>query len=183
METAVILLVCGLRLQGTLPLDVVLHNSAGIAGEDLSTARRQVEAIFRQAGIAVTWPEPNHNTEDSKPFQVTVLLRQQDPNWSPKRRPVMGMALASDSRRGVTMIYYESISGVARKYLQPAPELLAITIAHEIGHLLLPHPAHASEGIMRADWEGDDLRHAALQPLRFTADEAARLRARISGVR
>jgi hypothetical protein len=184
MEIAAIALLCCLGLaQPALPLDVILHDSAGVAADDLANTRGQIEAIFLDAGIAVTWRTARRSTEASDPFQVTVLLRKQDAGWTPKRRPVMGVALASDARRGVTSVYYNSIAGVARTYSQPVVVLLAITIAHEIGHLLLPAPAHASEGIMRADWEGDDLRHAAMQPLGFTAEQAASMRMKISAAR
>ncbi len=79
------------------------------------------------------------------------------------------------------MIFYDAIAGVARPYIQSAVDLLAITIAHEIGHLLLPHPAHATSGVMRADWEGDDLRHAVHEELRFTAVQAQHIRLKLSG--
>jgi hypothetical protein len=184
METAGIVLLCCLRLTPhPLPLDVILHDSANVAARDLANARRQIDAIFLEAGIAVTWRAANRPRDASDPFQVIVLLRKQAPEWTPKGRPVMGMALAADNRRGVTSIYYGSIAGVAHRYTQPLPALLAVTIAHEIGHLLLPHPAHVVEGIMRADWEGDDLRHAAMQPLRFTAEQAASMRLKISAAR
>ena len=184
MGTAGFLLLCCLNLaQATLTLGVTLHDSSGADAEDLAAARSQVSAIFREAGIAVSWGSASRPREESDPFQITVLLRKRDPNWTPKRRPIMGVALAPDARRGVTTIYYSAIADVARQYSQPVPALLAIAIAHEIGHLLLPHPAHSSDGIMRADWEGDDLRRAALQPLHFTSAEAARMRQRVSVAR
>ena len=31
---------------------------------------------------------------------------------------------------------------------------LALVLAHEIGHLLLPEYSHAPSGLMRAHWEG-----------------------------
>ena len=183
MEIAGIALLCCIGLaQPALPLDVILHDSAGVRAEDLADARRQIETIFLEAGIAVRWRAATHLSAPAEAFQVTVLLRKQHPDWTPQRRPIMGLALASDHRRGVTSVFYSSIAGVAHTYSQPVAVLLAITIAHEIGHLLLPHPAHADEGIMRADWEGDDLRHAAMQPLRFAADQAATMRVRISAV-
>ena len=184
MESAgIALLGCLLLTQPPLPLDVLLHDTAGVAIQDMADARRQVEAIFLEAGIAVAWRDASRTRESSGAFQVTVLLRKQDPAWTPKRRPVMGMALGSDDHRGVTSVYYGSIAGVARTYSQPVAALLAITIAHEIGHLLLPYPAHAAEGIMRADWEGDDLRHATMQPLRFNAAQAVSMRLKISVAR
>jgi hypothetical protein len=59
--------------------------------------------------------------------------------------------------------------------------VLAYAIAHEIGHLLLPEPAHSPFGIMRADWDGDDLRHIASGSLQFTAGQADAIRAKVSG--
>ena len=169
-------------VQESLPvrMSVVLHNQAELAGNDLHDAKRIVDAIFRHAGIEIGWQDRRPDPRDQPPFLVSVLIRRRDARWAPNQRPVMGMALASDDRRGVTMIFYEAIAEVARNYNQAVVDLVAITIAHEIGHLLLPHPAHATGGVMRAEWEGDDIRHAVHQQLQFTAPQAELLRLKLS---
>jgi len=40
--------------------------------------------------------------------------------------------------------------------------ILALAMAHEIGHVLLPPPGHSTSGIMRPTRDGDDIRHAVL---------------------
>jgi hypothetical protein len=57
-------------------------------------------------------------------------------------------------------------------------DILAVAIAHEIGHGLLPPPAHSPTGIMRAAWEGDDIRHALDGPIEFTPTQAETIRRR-----
>jgi hypothetical protein len=53
-------------------------------------------------------------------------------------------------------------------------------MAHEMGHLLLPAPAHAPSGIMRAAWDGDDLRHIANGSLQFTPAQQTAIRVKAS---
>lgn len=48
--------------------------------------------------------------------------------------------------------------------------LLGATMAHEIGHLLLPLKAHPQHGLMRADWTHADLQLIQRRELFFTAD-------------
>jgi hypothetical protein len=59
--------------------------------------------------------------------------------------------------------------------------VLAYAMAHEMGHLLLPYPAHSTNGIMRAEWDGDDLRHIANGSMLFTPAQTALIRARAVG--
>jgi hypothetical protein len=56
---------------------------------------------------------------------------------------------------------------------------LAHAMAHEIGHLLLPY-GHSATGLMRADWEGKDLRRAVQGQLKFTPQQAELIRTRLS---
>jgi hypothetical protein len=46
--------------------------------------------------------------------------------------------------------------------------------------LLLPFPAHAASGIMRAAWDGDDLRHIANGSMQFTPAQQAAIRLKAS---
>jgi hypothetical protein len=50
-----------------------------------------------------------------------------------------------------------------------------------MGHLLLPVPAHSNTGIMRAEWDGDDIRHGAAGFLMFTQAQAALIRSKLDG--
>jgi hypothetical protein len=61
--------------------------------------------------------------------------------------------------------------------------VLAYVMAHEMGHLLLPPGAHSPSGIMRPDWDGDDLRHIASGSLQFTPAQANAIRAKASECR
>ena len=63
---------------------------------------------------------------------------------------------------------------------QDVASVLTYATAHETGHLLLPSPAHSPWGIMRADWDDDDLRHISTGVLQFTAPQAAAIRVNAS---
>ena len=59
--------------------------------------------------------------------------------------------------------------------------MLAIAMAHEIGHLLLPSKGgHSHIGLMRAEWTRADLQLAQRELASFTSRQGALLRSRIS---
>ena len=90
-------------------------------------------------------------------------------------------ALPAAENEGTFSIFYDQVAHVGSRYHWPITDLLALTMAHEIGHLLLPAPAHSDQGIMRGEWDGDDVRGAVLDDLRFTSEEAGRMREKIGG--
>jgi hypothetical protein len=49
-------------------------------------------------------------------------------------------------------------------------------MAHEIGHLLLPSGSHSSRGLMRGDWNLEDLRQVDRRRLKFSAREGELIR-------
>jgi hypothetical protein len=59
-------------------------------------------------------------------------------------------------------------------------DILAQALAHEMGHVLLPYPSHSLTGIMRADWDGDDIRRAFIEPPGFTAAQTALIHQKLS---
>ena len=61
--------------------------------------------------------------------------------------------------------------------------LLAFTMAHEMGHRLLPAPSHAIAGIMRADWGGQEFRDIADHSLRFTPAQGQAIHGKASASR
>jgi hypothetical protein len=73
-------------------------------------------------------------------------------------------------------VYRDCLQAASRQLSVPEGVLAAYTIAHEVGHLLLPI-GHASRGIMRARPDRADWRKAASGTLRFSEEEARQMRA------
>ena len=63
-----------------------------------------------------------------------------------------------------------------------ASQLLGHVMAHELGHLLLPHGAHSAAGLMRPALDRAQVRAAIAGLLTFTPDQAALIRARLQNV-
>ena len=64
---------------------------------------------------------------------------------------------------------------IARTWDVDIGTLLAHVIAHEIGHLLLPHVPHSATGLMKAEWDKALVREAAAGSLTFTDAQIKRL--------
>lgn len=82
------------------------------------------------------------------------------------------------------VVFYETVQALARSAITLAdlPEILGITLAHEIGHLLLGPERHSATGLMRADWSRGDLEDAAKGRLLFSKEHARRMRAELDEV-
>jgi len=140
----------------------------------VDAVERQVESmvgvVFRRAGLELDFVEvPGHAD-----FWMQIL----------KQRPLhlrgdtTGFAVlvrsdrSSDSYAAVSMAIVEETS---RELDAPAVEVLAASIAHELGHLLLHSPGHSRSGIMKARLDRTQIELLERGELLFTRDEAARL--------
>ncbi len=59
------------------------------------------------------------------------------------------------------------------------PEILAIAIAHELGHALLGPKSHSDAGIMRPRMQPEDFKKAQCLTLAFTPEQAERMRRQV----
>jgi len=158
------------------PVKALAFNFAEVPDEVLAAAQEKATATLKTGGVTMEWSASMQSAAVSldcqTPFSVQVLIRHRDVTWAPGQRSVMGMALASDEGRAVLMIYYDAVVSVARRYHAAIDDILAIAIAHEFGHVLLPPPSHSPRGIMQPFWEGDDVRHAIGGELAFDSGQA-----------
>jgi hypothetical protein len=163
---------------GSPSIAVVMYSQAGIPADTLAHARSEVARIYGDAGILVTWMDPTV-AEPAGPFAIQLLLRRQPVGGSGS---IMGTTIGdAHETSGTALIFYDRVLRTAHERQQDVSRVLAYAIAHEMGHLLLPHPAHSSSGIMRPHWDGDDLRHIASGSLQFTAVQANAIRTKVSG--
>ena len=152
-------------------LRVVLKNDEVAPHHVVRLAQMEVARLFALIDVAIVW-----ETEPAKRGQI---IRIKITNWEPADRKIPPAAL------GVT---YEGPRGTRRSYvIWPRVQrtalhasvgldtMLAVTLAHEMGHMLLPKNPHGRKGLMRASWDENDLRLAAAGLLHFSKDSAVRI--------
>jgi hypothetical protein len=146
-------------------ITVTTYNQAGVDNDILVRATTEVVRIYREAGVAVIWTAPGAKVP-TETFAIQLLIRRRAVAASGS---VMGTALGeTHDTGGSAFIFYDRVLRSAHGREQDVAGVLAYAMAHEMGHLLLPFPAHSPSGIMRADWDGDDLRHMGNGSLQFT---------------
>jgi hypothetical protein len=161
-------------------------------------ARSEVERIYRDAGVEIIWRGVTFGGHEAERVQAAdtlppglglVVLSSTFTDKISVSTDALGGATGTPEHRGqIAYVFYDRVESIARAYLNRAHIngsseidtviVLAHAMAHEIGHLLLPH-GHSEIGLMRADWNGTDLRNAADGDLNFTPEQAALIRSRV----
>jgi hypothetical protein len=100
--------------------------------------------------------------------------------------PASSLGLALRSKEGpnrLAFVLYSRIARVADRDNVDRSSVLAIVMAHEIGHLLLPDSRHSAAGLMRGVWDREDFSNAVSGVLRFSAHQADLIRAGLASGR
>ena len=157
-----------------------VHMDAGI----LDRAKQVTEQLFHPLQIEVHWmdcltdPSPQ-NERCSSPagpndFSVRIYRRPTEARkrWS---RHTAGVAVPSSVNEGsgFIQIFFDRLEEISRDNKRDAPLglLLGMTIAHEMGHLLLPTDPHSPAGIMQGCLGGRNLHLAARGWMHFTEEQ------------
>lgn len=183
----------------TLTIQVI--NSAHVKEKTVIKAEEIAARIFRKAGIEIRWtdafqlstdPQGNHGSEDSANLSLIHL------NIAPQvlrelsiPKAAMGLAPGNGRNRQWAYVFYDRIKGMAKIQMQarmmgdaltsatPA-QILGNAMAHEVGHLLLNLTGHSAIGLMRGDWNLDDLRDISYGKLNFTSQQTEAIRAEVN---
>jgi hypothetical protein len=73
-------------------------------------------------------------------------------------------------------VFYRDVLTLAREGDAAEYRLLGHALAHEIGHLLLGPNSHSATGVMRGQWNHDDLKTMARAYLFFTDQQSQQIR-------
>ena len=167
---------------------VILHLSdvAGVPAPVLKRAEDEVARLYAGIGVHVEWhgsdtdrtPAPA-NTRQPLSLRVTLLPNE---TGDLRRDPQMILGAAVRERAGIqtAWAFYRRVEQLSARYALDDGVVLGHTVAHEIGHLLLPTGAHASTGLMKKCWSRDELSRATQGQLHFTAEEADQIRAAVA---
>ena len=168
---------------------IVVDDGAAIPAIDMARARLNVTSIFSAVGVDVDWllTEPMSDSAIGAPQRrspicvVRAWITARPPTMT-SRSNVVTLGIAPHTRRegGAIALFYENIQVFAQVSRKSAWSVLAATIAHEIGHVFLPFPAHTSTGIMQPSWhEGSSGRMEQDQFL-FSAQQGTLIRQRLT---
>lgn len=179
------------------PLHVRVYDNTQLPLDQLTAALDGAGDVLASIGLAVQWhgcstaarvaSEPRPALEQApwcgEPLAINELALRVVHAATPleyRGQLSLGDSLIDQRLRiGVlATIYLERVEWLAQAADVPVTPLLARAIAHEIGHLLLGSPHHATSGLMRPVWRREDLQHEQPDDWTFTAADANAIRAR-----
>jgi hypothetical protein len=164
-------------------MEVLICNPAGVSEYVLARAETEADIVFQKAEIDVKWSDCQSGLArpHDRPWFVIRLRADQVPQFAGDvSLHAMGRAFVSEGedhiREGyIADVYCRAVRALSESTQTDMAPLIAYTIAHEIGHLLLG-PGHRAHGIMRATWGQDELRALSQRYLGFDKADQIRLR-------
>ena len=160
---------------------VVAHvaNYAALQPDELASAEREAARIYEAIGVRISWVPGSAPRPDPAPcgFPLRVLLLSRKMEMQLSRTQALGETVFGFIARatGRAYILTDRHINLARRYSDDFRRLLGQTIAHEVGHLLLPTDSHADRGIMQAH-----LGVRAYSAAYFTSEQGVTIRARLA---
>jgi hypothetical protein len=171
------------------PLAILLRirDTAQVPYHVLTDAQADVTRIYREAGVEALWPTAESLLAESNAIRQAVLtvaivsMEQAERMNSGIAKGRVGFAArTADGDGQLVYVIYDRVERLTGGNGVRRASMLAIAIAHEIGHLLLPSKGHSRRGLMRAEWTRADLQLAQRELASFTPREGELLRNRIS---
>jgi hypothetical protein len=156
---------------------VMLQNDASVPAEGAAAAQAEVVRLFALADIELVWvtrvPPPGTRSH------VIALVA-----WEPREEKlgaVLGITYGNHRTRATRgYVFWPRVERASSEFTAALHNVLAVAIAHELGHMLLPHGAHARQGIMTASWNSEHLGWASAGLLHFSRETAGLMTGRLS---
>jgi hypothetical protein len=172
-------------------ISIRVIDQVGVPEKEWRLAQETADKIFQSAGLSVNWVHCTWNASakngdcpsPTTPDELSlVMVSDQTTNRMQAPARVFGMSLmateGSFGSRGY--IYYGRIQSKCTEQHDINEALLLGTIvAHELGHLLLGPNSHSQKGIMKSDFERDDMTGIQLSGLQFNGRQRETLRSAV----
>lgn len=187
-------------LAANLTITISVRNYADVDAKTLNNAEYVAAEVFRKMNIGIQWTDAPIKVEqeqhekasparvDLTEIQINILSSEMAKNLV-QTGHTTGLTPGSGSDRHMAYIFFHRVQELAQQQVKrwvqrfspPAADnahVLAYTIAHELGHVL-GLSGHSPTGIMRAEWNFEDLQDARLGYLAFTPQQASIIKAEV----
>jgi hypothetical protein len=157
---------------------VMLQNDANVPSELVEQAKGEVTRLFALIDVGITWvidvPEPGTRLR-------VVSLTTWEPSDKKVQPSVLGYTQIAPGKRGVRgYVFWRRVERASLTFTARLDRLLAVAIAHELGHMLLPNGKHAKSGLMAGPWDSGHFRAASAGLLAFAGDSALLVQREVS---
>jgi hypothetical protein len=177
----------GIALAGCLlgaepVLTMRVQNGAGLSARELARAEQIAAAILQKVGLDVVWVdavEAGDRSLGPAEFRLHIV----DKRPASLSGDAAGYALIFPAETGAENyagVSYPMVRDMAASLQTCVERMMGITMAHEIGHLLLGSKAHSRQGIMSPAFREREMRQAERGELGFTVEEGARMREEVA---
>jgi hypothetical protein len=169
----------------TVALQVKVYDYSGLSAGALSAFLAGTQGILTEEGIsaevdacAIGVATPCESRQGSS-RQVTIRVVAAAPSRYKKARwQPLGQSIADHDGGTYASVFLDLVEDAAADANLPRMLVLAYAATHELGHLLLGSDAHASEGLMKADWKSEDFQAIAQNRFHFSSRQAEELKRR-----
>src|SRR5262249_17227074 len=154
-------------------------------------AKAHVERIYGRSGVQVEWcDEANPSRGNGKLDLTMILVDESVAQQMNQPKEATGFAVSNDGqgvRRAYVFVERVAQQADVVSHKSSLTEktanglILGHVIAHEAGHLMLPHGSHAPRGIMQARLGMDSVQQATRGNLLFTPDQSKQIRTVLLG--
>jgi hypothetical protein len=148
---------------------VMLQNDANVDSDLAAKAQSEVARLFDLIDVDLVWV-----TE--VPAAGTRLRVVSVTTWEPPDKipaSVLGYTQVAPGKRGTrAYVFWSRVERASLSFTASLDRVLAVAIAHEIGHMLLPDGKHAKSGLMAAPWNPSHFRSASAGLLLFSEASA-----------
>ena len=167
-----------------------LQSGRRVPPATLDRAIREADRIFQAAGVEMEWIKcgvDNQNAakaqeceEPAGPLALNLRIAlRHDQGSSRVEDTFFGVAQPYQDGGVHATLFYQHIDSFATAGSASRSLVLAHTMAHETGHLLLWSNSHSPTGIMQASWRRADLKAIEQGQLAFSPSEAESMRANL----
>jgi DNA-binding PadR family transcriptional regulator len=168
-------------------LTILVDLQARMPLDEVRRMQMEVIRILGAIGVDVDWRietpsagEQPRATTSPPGFVVRVVVMNRADGFSPHEW-LLGIApTVQEGSAPRVLVFRDNVADFADAQIMDPSSVLALVVAHELGHVLLPAPAHGRFGIMQAPWDAGAVQQARSHMLLFTAVQGDMVRRRLT---
>ena len=154
-------------------LFVMLQNEANVESDLAAKAQSEVARLFDLINVNLMWV--TEVPAAGIRLRVVSVTTWEPPDKIPAS--VLGYTQVAPGKRGIrAYVFWSRVERASFNFTASLDRVLAVAIAHEIGHMLLPDGKHAKSGLMAAPWDPSHFRSASAGLLLFSEASAELIR-------